>query len=260
MLSNFKLLLVSMLLLSFSYDLSPVKNQMEHNDSGRIETFQFSNDGTMMTGKIYLPDTYPQHKDLPAVFLIDFTEQHFKLATDEFEQVIAGVEQVKGFDALVVTLDNIPDIDAEPAAFKKHYRIYENMAAHVEGTYTNNSSRTFIGKGSEGGLVLMSLFRENLKTPVFTNFVVTDPSPKYAKAVIDLIKNGGVDSAALDKRLHFSFSTSNDRETCTQLIQTIEEAQFDWLQFKNVEYTQSNYENTYPVSYAEGLNYIFNGE
>ena len=82
--------------------------------TSRIETFTFSSNGTNTKGKIYLPDSYATNKDLPAIYLIDFTEQHFKLATDEFEKVIDGVQQIKGFDALVVSLENIPDIDAEP--------------------------------------------------------------------------------------------------------------------------------------------------
>jgi len=74
----------------------------------------------------------------------DFTEQHFKVATDEFEKVIDGVLQLKDFEALVVTLDNIPDIDAEPETFQEHYDIFKNMTFFVDTNYTNNTSRRFI--------------------------------------------------------------------------------------------------------------------
>ena len=62
----------------------------------------------------------------------------------------------------------------------------------------------------------------------------------------------------LNKKRHFSFSTSNDRAKCTKLINLINEAQYPWLKFESIEYTNSDYENTYPVSYAAGIKYIFN--
>ena len=226
--------------------------------SSNIETFTFLSNGKNTKGKIYLPDSYATNKNLPAIYLIDFTEQHFKLATDEFEKVIDGVQQIEGFDALVVSLENIPDIDAEPETFQDHYEIYKNMASYVDHKYTNNSSRTFIGKGSEGGLVLMSLFIENKETSVFDNFIVTDPSPKYATAIINLIENDNVSENQSNKKLHYSFSTSNDRVKCIKLIDLIENANYQWLQVESIEYTTSNYENTYPVSYASGIKYVFN--
>jgi hypothetical protein len=222
-----------------------------------IETFTYLSSGKTTTGKIYLPAAYQTNNSLPAIYLIDFTEQHFKLATDEYEKVIDGVEQIKGFDALVVTLDNIPDIDAEPSSFKEHYQVYKSMAAHVDSTYTNNPSRTFIGKGSEGGLVLMALFRENLETPVFDKFIVTDPSPKYSSAVADLLKTEKFPQNIPNKKLHFSFSTSNDRVKCKAIISLLHDAQYPWLQFESIEYMNSDYENTYPISYAAGIKYVF---
>ena len=59
-------------------------------------------------------------------------------------------------------------------------------------------------------------------------------------------------------KLHFSFSVSNDRAKCTRLIKLINEARYPWLEFESVEYSNSNYENTYPISFAEGIRYIFN--
>jgi len=224
----------------------------------RIETFTFLSNGKNTKGKIYLPDKYATNKNLPAIYLIDFTEQHFKLATDEFEKVIDGVQQMEGSGALVVSLENIPDIDAEPATFQDQYEVYKNMASYVDGKYTNNSTRTFIGKGSEGGLVLMALFIENQETAVFDNFIVTDPSPKYASAIINLIEKDDISENQSNKKLHYSFSTSNDRAKCIKLIDLIKDANYEWLQFESKEYTNSDYENTYPVSYAEGIKYVFN--
>lgn len=230
----------------------------ETTNSSRIETFTFPSNGTTTKGKIFLPASYETNKNLPAIFLIDYTEQHFKLATDEFEKVIDGVQQIQGFDALVVTLENIPDIDAEPEIFKNHYEVYKNMTSYVDANYTNNSSRTFIGKGSESGIVLMALFLESSEKSVFDNFIVTDPSPKYASAIINLIEKDNIPKTRLNKKLHFSFSTSNDRAKCTKLINLIKEAQYPWLKFESIEYTDSDYENTYPISYAAGIKYVFN--
>lgn len=244
--------------LSFSAQNADINEPETELNSSKIEFFTFSSNGTNKKGKIYLPDSYATNKDLPAIYLIDFTEQHFKLATDEFEKVIDGVQQLEGFDALVVSLENIPDIDAEPETFQDQYEVYKNMASYVDDKYTNNSTRTFIGKGSEAGLVLMALFIENQETAVFDNFIVTDPSPKYASAIINLIEKDDISGNQSNKKLHYSFSTSNDRAKCIKLIDLIKDTNYEWLQFESKEYTNSNYENTYPISYAEGIKYVFN--
>lgn len=253
MIFNIGIVLLILGVLSFSSI-----NDEKTTSSSRIETFTFSSNGINTKGEIYLPDSFETNKDLPAIYLIDFTEQHFKLATDEFERVIAGVEQIDGFDALVVSLENIPDIDAEPETFQDQYEVYKNMASFVDAKYTNNSIRTFIGKGSEGGLVLMALFVENQETTVFENFIVTDPSPKYASAIIELIEKNNISENQSNKKLHYSFSTSNDRAKCIKLINLIKDANYPWLQVESIEYTKSNYENTYPISYAAGIKYVFN--
>ena len=229
----------------------------ETTTSLQIETFTFPANGTTTKGKIYLPASYETNKNLPAIYLIDFTEQHFKLATDEFEKVIDGVRQLQGFDALVVTLEEHPDIDAEPQGFQEYYNVFKNMASYVDGKYTGNTSRTFIGKGSEAGIVLMALFFENKETSVFSNFIATDSPGSFNSAVMDMIANGDFTKNRLDKKLHYSFSTSNDHDSCTKLINTIKEAEFPWLEFESMEYKNSNYENTYPVSFAAGIKSVF---
>ncbi len=260
--TKIKFIIVSIILtfgiVSFSTVGEVMIDDNETATLSRIETFIFSSNGTATKGKIFLPTSYETNKNLPAIYLIDFTEQHFKLATDEFEKVIDGVEQIQGFDALVVSLENIPDIDADPETFQKQYEVFKNMASYVDNNYTDNSSRTFIGKGSESGIVLMALFLENPENSVFDNFIVTDPSPKYASAIINLIEEDNIPKNKLNKKLHFSFSISNNRAICTKLIDLINEAQYSWLQFESIEYTNSDYENTYPISYAAGIKYIFN--
>ena len=146
------------------------ENTYLYTTSSRVETFSFLSNGQSFKGKIYLPDTYDSNNNLPAIYLIDFTEQHFKLATDEFEQVIAGTKRRDGLDAIVVSLDGIPDIDAEPDTFKEHYDIFKDMAHYVDENYQSGRPRTFIGKGSEGGVVLMTLFMEKAGMSLFDNF------------------------------------------------------------------------------------------
>ena len=223
----------------------------------KIEEFTFSSNGQRIKGKIYLPVSYKINRNLPAIFLIDFTEQHFKLATDEFEKVIDGVKQIQDFDALVVSLNEIADIDAEPEEFQKHYEIYRDMANYVDGKYTNNQSRTFIGKGSESGIVLKALLLEDSENTVFDNFIATDPSGLYGSEIIRMLENKDFPLNKGNKKLHFSFSTSNDRAKCMKIISLIEGANYPWLQFESKEYTNSDYENTYPVSFAEGLKFVF---
>ncbi|MEN8250287.1 MAG: hypothetical protein ABFS32_15240, partial [Bacteroidota bacterium] len=71
----FNVVLFGIILFSYSYAFGSIKNSIESNDSSRIESFSFSNDGKTIKGKIYLPDSYPKNKNLPAIFLIDYTEQ-----------------------------------------------------------------------------------------------------------------------------------------------------------------------------------------
>lgn len=252
---------VALLILGI-FSLSIVRNAKtdtsEKTISPRIENFTFPSNGSILKGKIYLPDSYKMNNNLPAVFLIDYTEQHFKIATDEFEKVIDGVKQIPGFDALVVTLEEIPDIDAGPELFQKNFEVFKDMASYVDGKYTMNPSRTLIGKGSESGIVLMALFSEDSISSVFDNYIATDPSPKYATIISDLIANDKILGKASTKKLHFSFSTSNNRARCMNLINLINEAQYSWLQFEGIEYKDSDYENTYPISYADGLKFLFN--
>jgi predicted alpha/beta superfamily hydrolase len=223
----------------------------------KTETFEFSSNGTATLGKIFLPASYETNRNLPAIYLIDFTEQQFKLASDEFEKVIGGVQQIQGLDALVVTLEKHLDIDSKPETFQEYYDIFKNMTSYVDGKYTNNTSRTFIGRGSEAGIVLMTLFLEDSEVSVFENFIVTDPPGSFNAAVIQMIEKDDFPKNKLNKKLHFSFSSSNNYDQCTKLISMIKEAEYPWLQFESLEYANNNYENTYPASFAAGIKYVF---
>jgi predicted alpha/beta superfamily hydrolase len=255
---GFIILILGIVSFSSDGDGNVIIDPIETTTSSKIETFTYLSNGTTTKGKIFLPASYETNKNLPAIYLIDFTEQNFKLATDEFEKVVGGVRQIQGFDALVVTLEEHLDIDAKPQAFQEYYDVFKNMTSYVDGKYTNNTSRTFIGRGSESGIVLMTLFLENSETSVFDNFIVTDPSPSFTSTVINMLENEDFPKNKLSKKLHFSFSTSNDYEKCTKLINMINEAQYPWLKFESLEYANSNYENTYPASFAAGIKYIFN--
>ena len=231
--------------------------QADAATSSRIETFTFASNDTEAEGKVFLPANYEANGNLPAIFLIDYTEQDFKLATDEFEKVIEGTQQVPGLVALVITLAVTPEIDAEPDTFQEHYELFRSLTSHVHGRYTNNPARTFIGKGSESGVVLMALLLEAAETSVFDNFIATDPSGMYLSAVMEVLENEEFPTDKMNKKLHFSFSTSNDREQCRALIDLIEGAQYPWLTFEAVEYSQTDYETTYPISYADGIEFVF---
>jgi len=249
-------LLIVILLYTFLKD--DVESSIETKSSSSIETFAFSSNDKNINGKVYLPAGFEIDKNLPAIFLIDFTEQHYTIAKDEFEKVIEGVEHIEGFDALVVTLENIADIDAKPEAFDEHYGIFKNMAEYVHGNYTKNMSRTFIGRGSESGIILMSLLLDNGNDATFNNFIATDPGGGYKSALINLLEEEDITKSKTQKKLHFSFSKTNNREKCTKINSLINNLNDPRLQLKFHEYAESDYENTYRISYADGLRYVFN--
>ncbi len=106
-----------------SDDVSPIEPEPETEPTSRDkkETFTFSSNGTRIGGKIFIPSEYENNKNLPAIYLIDFTEQHFKVAMDEFDKVIYGAQGVKGLNPLVITLEKHMDIDyqIEKGGFQK---------------------------------------------------------------------------------------------------------------------------------------------
>ncbi|MBT8231576.1 MAG: hypothetical protein HKO66_00095 [Saprospiraceae bacterium] len=220
-------------------------------------TFTFSSNGMDIKGKIYLPPSHVTNSDLPAIYLIDYKEQHFQIAEDEFDQVIKGVEQINNFDALVITLEEHSDIDANPNGFLSYYQTFKDMTKYVDSIYTSNTNRTFIGRGSEGGIVLLTFLSEDSATSVFDNFIATDSPSQFNNVLSTMIENDVVPENISNKKLHFSFSSSNDADNCNQLINLINSKQYPWLTFKSREYSMDTYENVYTYSFAEGLSFVF---
>ena len=247
--------------ISLSFGGNNIKESIESTQEAKIETFTFSSDGTDINGKIYLPESFDKEKNLPAIYLIDFTEQHFNVATDEFEKVISAAEALPNTDAVVVTLEEHLDVDinleAKTEVFQKYYDLYKNMTSYVDVNYTNNNQRTLIARASEAGIVLMALFQEDPASSVFENFVATDPDGTWISYILWLINGDHFPENKENKKLHFSFSATNNRSHCNDLINAINQAEYPWLQFESIEYT-SDFENTYPEAFADGIKYVFN--
>lgn len=231
----------------------------EEEEKSKTETFTFTSNGTTWKGQIFLPEEYETNKSLPAIYLIDFTEQHFTVVTDEYQVVIGGAAKIEGLNALVVTLEEIPDISAAPYGYQEYYDIFKNMASAVDSKYTDNPSRTFIGRGSEGGLVLMALLLEETETSVFQNFIASDPAGGFTSEVIRLIENEEFPQNKQNKKLHFSFSYDEVGyyDNRIKLINIINEQQYPWLEFEAKEYPNLTYENAYRLAFADGIKFIF---
>ncbi|NND70203.1 MAG: T9SS type A sorting domain-containing protein [Rhodothermales bacterium] len=246
---------------SLSFGLDRSSDPTQPASVATVEVFTFSSGGVDINGKIYLPDSFDRNDNIPSVYLIDFTEQHFMVALDEFDRVIDGVAEIEGVDAVVVTLEEHRDIDVNLSHIEPYYDIYKDMAAYVDVHYTNNPARTFIGRGSEGGIVMGSMFLEDPANPVFEYFISTDSPSTFNTFIRDTITANDFDPNMLNKKLHFSFSTSNNRSDCLNTISAFENAQYSWLQFGSVEYASDSestwtFENTYPTAFATGLSFV----
>jgi hypothetical protein len=252
-------LITCFLLLSFSKDSGSTPSNVQQ-DSGiepyDFSTFTFTSNGVEVEGKIYLPEAYMTNDSLPVVFLIDYTSQHFITVKDEFDYVIKGVEEIENTDALVVTLKEQMDIDANPDGFQEYYDVFLDMTFYVDSVYTSNTNRTFVGRGSEAGIVLMAMHQESADSSVFDNFIATDSPETFNDVLKMMFQNDNFPNNMPPKKLHFSFSVSNDSEDCTELINVIESQEYSWLTFESKEYT-SSYESAYKSSFAEGLAFIF---
>ncbi len=230
----------------------------ESTSANKQETFTFSSNGTSIKGKIFIPKEHETNKNLPAIYLIDFTEQHYQVATDEFDKVIKGAYQVEGLKPLIITLEEHMNIDAAPKDFQEYSDVYKNMASYVDDNYTSNTSRTFIARGSEAGHVLLTLFLEEKETSVFQNFIATDPARSYINEVIRIIENEDFPQSKENKKLHFSFSFADDYyDDNINLINTINEQEYPWLKFESIEYKHLIYENAYPTAFADGIKFVF---
>jgi hypothetical protein len=231
-----------------------VDNNIYVNDG--VETFTFFTDGVENEGLIYLPEDYESNSNLPAIYLLDYQEQDFAIATDEFAQLINAVREMPNFDALVVSLKGLPNTDAFPITYKDYSDVIKDMSYHVDSIYTDNASKTLVARGSEGGVVLLTLLNEDPENNVFENYIATDSPTSFNSNIIGLIEGGTIPPTMLNKKLHFSFSSSNNFESCNELINSFEEAQYPWLTFES-KYYNGLYNGVYPAVFTDGLQFIF---
>ena len=130
------------------------------------------------------------------------------------------------------------------------------MSYYVDSIYTESSSKTLVGRGVEGGIILLTLLHEDPAENVFENYIVTDAPYYYSDVATELIQSDTIPSNMLNKKLHISYSSSNNEESCTELINSIEDAQYPWLTFES-EYYPGVFTYVYPVAFAAGLNFVF---
>ena len=75
--------------------------------------------------------------------------------------------------------------------------------------------------------------------------------------VIKIIEDEAFPQEKENKKLHYSFSSSGPPDANIKLINTINEQSYPWLEFKSLEYPNLNYENAYPIAFADGIKFIF---
>ncbi|MBT8208240.1 MAG: hypothetical protein HKN94_10950 [Acidimicrobiales bacterium] len=227
----------------------------ETGSPARTEAFEFSSNGVTTRGQIHLPESFDKGMNLPTVYLIEFDSAGHEVAP-EFETVIDSVKQINGLKALVATLEERPNITPSPSAYQEHVDLFRDMANHVDSTYTDNPSRTFIGRGFEAGIVLLDLFGEGPEDAGFDNYVATDVESGFATEVRGVLESEDFSDATTSKRLHFSFSASNNVRLMTELTDLIDQAEYPWLEFESVYYSDLGFFNAYPTAFTDGLAYV----
>lgn len=223
------------------------------------KTFTFSSNGTSITAKIFLPAAYENDKNLPAIYLLDFPEQlngmnpNGHVAHDEFEKVIAGIKAIK-LNALVIVLNEYKTNEMIlPRDLEEYTVIVESMTAYVDDHFTSNTSRTFIARGNEAGLVLNILFWGEQETSMFQNFIATDNL--HMGDLGAKIERVGIPQENENKKLHFSFTYEDTG--IINFINTISDLELPWLEFESVSYPNMTFENGYPKAYADGIKFMF---
>jgi hypothetical protein len=222
----------------------------------RTEAFEFSSNGVVTQGRVHLPESFEPGMDLPTIYLIDFAEQKGEVALDEFETVIDSVNQIDGLNALVATLEGIPDIEVNLLDYQEYADVFRDMANHIDANYANSSSRTFIGRGDVGGVVLLELFGEGPDEGAFDNYVATDPPTDFTRAVVSILETEDFSQAATSKKLHLSYSDANNVVALTQLADLIDQANYPWMEYESVYYSGTYFIDTYPTAYADGLRFV----
>ena len=222
-----------------------------------IENFSFISAGNTVEGKIYLPASFEKDDRFVSIFLLDYQEQDHEVALDEFDRIIAIVKSIENLDAVVVTLKDLIDLETDPSMIADQYQLFKDMAGYVDDNYTNNSSRTFIGRGSEGGLIQLALLEEDPSSAIFDNFISTDPSDPFINNMLFKIQNGTVPDYVETKKFHFSYSADANIANCRALEDLINEADFDWLNFSSIYYQDNIFEDAYPDAFNDGLQFVF---
>ncbi|MGB5665972.1 MAG: hypothetical protein WBM53_03920 [Maribacter sp.] len=224
----------------------------------RRETFTFSSNGISITGKIFIPSEYENNKNLPAIYLFDFPEQisglnpNFHVATDEFDKVIGAVKNIK-LNALVITMNEYKTNEMIlPRDFQEYGDIFKSMTSYVDGRYTSNTSRTFIARGNEANMVLMTLFFEEQEASVFQNFIATDAL--HVGDMQAMLETDDVPHENENKKLHYS---NTDEARNAAVINAIIELELPWLEFESVTYQNMTFEDGYRTAFADGIKFVF---
>ena len=217
------------------------------------ETFLFSSNGINIKGEIFIPSAYENDKNLPAIYLFDFPEQNSAVvATDEFDIVIGAVKNIK-LNALVITLDEYKDNKMIlPGEFQEYGNNFRSMTSYVDQHYTSNTSRTFIGRGNEANMVLMTFFFEEQENSVFQNFIATDAL--HVGDMQALLEREAIPQENESKKLHYS-NTDEDRNAA--VINAMREQELPWMEFEFVNYPNMTYENGYRTAFTDGIKFIF---
>ena len=220
-----------------------------------VKTFRFLSSGKSWDAKIWIPAEYQTNSDLPSIYLVDDEEIHYPVATDEFEKVIEGVNKVSGLDALVITVEGLdPNLNVI-TDFQEFYAIYIDLVSYVETNYTDNASRTLIGRGSAANFVLGTLYMEEQETAVFQNFIATtSPALGYFN---EIMKKGDFPLEKDNKKLHFSLDGESNYELNMRFINMLNEKAYPWLEFDWEEYPNLMFTTSYPSAFTDGIKYIF---
>jgi len=252
------LLIISLCLLACDNDDdNPKPDPDPPSEVARVDTFTFSGNGEDTKGIIYIPAGYHSESDWPSIYLLDYKDTHFADVTDEFEQLVSTMLAIEGLKALVVTLEEHRNLDVGPDEFEEHRDLFISMTEYVDNNYSVNTSRTFVGRGSEGGVVLLTMLTEDPQSRVFEKYVATDSPNSFNTNIIGRIQNEQVPDHMTDIKLHFSYSSSNVEAVCIALINNIEDANYPWLSFASAAYPTMTYPQAYTTAFTDGLEFVF---
>lgn len=250
-------LTISLLTSACSKDNDPLPTE---DNLPKIELFTFRSNNSDYQAKIRLPRSYETNSNLPVIYLMDTTEPPlFEIGRDEFEKVTLAVSTIPDFDAIVVSLQEIIEKDYTTYDSTHFYfQLFNDMANYVDMNFEAGSSKTLIGRGNAGGMILLGLFLESGASHNFTNFVSVDiPGSAISLGNQTLINNNFPTADKENMKLHFSFAGEHQPDQNRALINRIHENNYPWLTFDSAEYPTLNHETIYPQAYEDGLAFIF---